>query len=101
MTTPGARIKGRQLEHRPEAVSAALASRAVEIAGGIEGQATRDCLPRPWASPTKVIMRRSPWNRYKMCAIRSQNGISFKRASRGHWRAGTGVPTMAGERASP
>ncbi len=30
---------GRQLEHRPVAVSAALGGRAVEIAGGIEDQA--------------------------------------------------------------
>ena len=39
MTTPGTRINGRQLEHRPAVVSAALSGRAVEIAGGIEDQA--------------------------------------------------------------
>ena len=36
---PAAARLGRQLEHRPHAVSAALAGRAVEIAGGIEDQA--------------------------------------------------------------
>ncbi len=38
MTTPGARINRRQLEHRPGEVIAARERRAVEIAGGIEDQ---------------------------------------------------------------
>ncbi len=45
MTTRDTGINGRDLEHRPGAVSTTFAGRAVEIAGGIEDQAGLGMVP--------------------------------------------------------
>ena len=85
---------GRQLEHRPAVVSAALVGRAVEIAGGIEDQAglrdqPRPCRCRSYAAPSPSSPRplrastRTP-SRSRKCRLL----WSCRRDCRRHRRSG-------------